>query len=284
MAISSIKDIVDAEIEWRTMTYNFRKFTSQITTSSVWFDMAMSSWNPWPKYWFDAAPLTAKIASQSLDGWFYHWPNISPRKKYLRTTTNTITATWVPIQQILCDYLLYYPSVAQDTTDVQVMDNTVKLSRYSDWKWVQILPVLVASASGGGQFFVTYTNSDGVPWRTSQIAQVYNNAVGSIAHCSADTSISHWPFLWLQSWDTGVRSIDSVTMIWTDIGLTSFILVNPLTYSQIIDNTAPTERDYFLDTWTLPQIQDDAYLSYIVCPRWTLNGVQQYTEMKIIWN
>lgn len=163
------------------------------------------------------------------------------------------------------------------------MDNAVWLSRYSDGKWVQILPILVAGAGGGGTFSVTYTNSDGVSWRVSRIAQIYNNAVGSVAHCQWNIDLSAWPFLGLQSGDTGVRSIDSVTMGTTDIGLTSFILVKPLAYSQILDNTAPTERDYFLDTWTLPQIEDDAYLSYLVCPRWTLNGVQQYTEMKIIW-
>lgn len=46
MTISSIKDIVDAEIDGKTMTYNFRKFSSQITTSNVWFDMSMSTGNP----------------------------------------------------------------------------------------------------------------------------------------------------------------------------------------------------------------------------------------------
>lgn len=283
MTISSIKDIVAAELDGKTMTYNFRKVTNQITTSSVWFDMSIGTGNPWPKYWFDAEPLKAKIASQSQDWWFYHWKNISPLKKYLRKTTNTIVGTWVPFQQILCDYLLYYPSVAQDTTDTQIMDNTVTLSRYTDGKWVQILPILVAGAAWGGTFSVTYTNSEWLSWRQSSTAQVYNNAVGSVVHSQWNTDLSAWPFLWLQSGDTWVRSIDSITMATTDIWLMSFILVKPLAYSQIINNTAPTEIDYFLDLWTLPQIEDDAYLSYLACPRWTLSGIQQYMEMTIIW-
>lgn len=284
MAISSIKDIVDAEIEWRTMTYNFRKASTQITWGSIWFDITMSPWNPLPKYWFDAAPWIAKIVAQSTDGGFYHWPNISPLKKYLRSTSHTMVWAGTPMQMILCDYLLYYPSIDESTTDFQPLDNTVTLSRYTDGEWVQVLPINVSWRNGWVNFFVTYTNSDWVSGRTSQTVRLTNNSIGSIAHSDSNTSISAWPFIGLQSWDSWVQKIESVQMLWPDIWLFSLVLVKPLAYTQIFETTAPTERDYFLDMWTCPQIMDDAFLSWLVCPRWNLSGVQQYSEMKIIWN
>ena len=85
----------------------------------------MSPGMPVPKYWFDAAPLTARQITQSGDGGFYHGPNVSPSEKYLRKVTTMANAvTALPMNAILCDYLLYYPTVDDGTTDEQLMDNT----------------------------------------------------------------------------------------------------------------------------------------------------------------
>ena len=153
MTLASTKQIVDAELNGKTRRYTWRKTPSQTTTAGLWFDLAMSPGNPAPKYWFDAPPLIAKAISQSADGGIFHGANVSPEQQYLRLmTAMTATATALPMNMTLCDYLLYYPSCDDSTTDPQTMDNSVTLPRYTDGKGVQMLAVSVAGRTGGQQF------------------------------------------------------------------------------------------------------------------------------------
>jgi hypothetical protein len=53
--------------------------------------------------------------------------------QYLRmTTAMSSSGTGLPLPLTLCDFLLYYPSVDDSVLDVQTLDNTVTLPRYTD--------------------------------------------------------------------------------------------------------------------------------------------------------
>jgi len=287
MGVNSIKQVIDAETQGRLRRYQWRKVPSQVTTAGYWFDLSLSPGNPVPKYWFDATPLTAKSVSQSTDGGIWHGPNTSPEQQFLRmTTAMSSSATGLPLPLILCDYLLYYPSIDDSLTDEQVLDNTVTLPRYTDGKGVQVIAVSVAGRTGGQSFYFTYTNSDGVSGRTSQIVQENAiAAIGTIATSSLSTlSQSGNPFIGLQSGDSGVRSIESVTMLGVDVGLFSLILVKPLARTQIREQTAPVEKDYLIESSDLPKIEDDAYLSWLTCPNGSLNAVTLFGDLQVIYN
>jgi hypothetical protein len=60
------------------------------------------------------------------------------------TTAMCGSASGLPINLTLCDFLLYYPSVDDSVLDVQTLDNTVTLPRYQDGKGVQVIAVTVA--------------------------------------------------------------------------------------------------------------------------------------------
>lgn len=286
MSVNSIKQMIDAELEGRVRRYTWRKTPSQVTTAGIWFDLALSPGNPAPKYWFDAPPAIAKAISQSQDGGLFHGANVSPSTKYLRLTTSlTTTVTALPLTMYLCDYLLYYPSIDDSVTDAQVMDNTVTLPRYTDGKGVQILAVSVAGRTGGQRFTVNYTNSDGVANRTSQVVtQNAFTAIGTIVTSATATSLSGNPFIGLQDGDSGVRSIESVTMLGPDVGLFTLILVKPIAQTTIKEITAPYEKDYLLYAGSLPEIEDDAYLNFLCLPRGTLAGTALMGDLKVIWN
>jgi hypothetical protein len=284
--MNGIKDIVDSEIEGRVRRYAFRKNPTQTTTAGVWFDLSMSSGNPPPKFWFDSTPLTAKVISQSQDGGFYHGANVSPAEKYLRMSTFlTSTVTALPLTLYLCDYLLYYPTIDDGTTDEQVMDNSVGLSRYQDGEGVQMIAVSIASRTGGQSFTVKYTNSEGVTGRTTTaVFQSSSSAIGAILGKS-DTSLemSSTPWLPLQEGDTGVRAVESVTMTNPDVGLFSIILVKPLAQTTIKEITTPMEKDYLINESSLPRIYDDAFLSAICLPQGTLAATGIIGDLKVIW-
>jgi hypothetical protein len=285
MAFNSVWQLVDAENQGRMRRYAWRKVPSQATTAGIWFDLALSPWNPIPKFWFDSAPLAAKVVAQSIDGWVYHGANVAPMQKALRMTTAMTTWVWTPMPLILCDYLLYYPTIDDSVTDPQILDNTASLTRYTDWKWVQIMAVTLASRTWGQKFYVTYTNSEWVTGRVSQIVtQNTITSVGSITNSNTNINFSAWPFIGLQLWDTGVRKIESVQMLGGDVWLFALVLVKPIAQTQITGIDAPVEKDYFLETGTCPTIIDDAYLNWICCPQASLSWVPIIWDLQVVWN
>lgn len=285
MGVNSVKDIVNAELCGRVRRYAWRKNPSQISTAGLWFDLAMSPGNPPPKYWFDAAPFTSKAAYQSTDGGFYHGANVSPASKHLRLmTAMTATVTPLPMTMILCDYLLYYPSIDEGTTDEQLLTNVVTLPRYTDGKGVNITAITVGTRTTTATFFISYTNSDGVAGRISQTVTLNTAVVGTVATSAKATQASGNPFIGLQSGDTGVRSIESVTMITPTDGLFSLLLVKPIGYTMIRGIDAPVEKDFLLAGEELPRIYDDAYLNCLCLPQGSLTGVGIIGDIKCIWN
>lgn len=288
VGFNNLKELVDAEITYgRSRLYSWRKSPSQVTTAGIWFDLALSPGNPVPKFWFDATPLIAKQIAQSTDGGLYHGANVSPYTKYLRTTmAMTTTSTALPMTMVLCDYLLYYPTIDESTTDEQLMDNTTTLPRYTDGDGVQMIAVNLAGAVGGVTFTVNYTNSDGTAGRiTPPIRINAYAAIGNIISADGAAVDTAAPFLPLQSGDTGVRSVESVTMITPDVGLFAIILVKPLAQTQIRGIDAPVERDYFLETGlNLIEIKDDAYLNWVCQPNGALNATAIHGYIKTIYN
>lgn len=286
MTISNHKQLVDAELEGRVRTYSWRKNPTAATSGGLWFDMALSPGNPPPKYWFDATPGVAQTVSQSADGGLFHGANVSPSNKYLRGVRATPTSsTGLPITMILCDYLLYYPSLDDSTLDPQTVNNSNTLSRYTDGAGVQLMAVTVAGRTGGQTFSVNYTNSDGVAGRvTPNCYQNTSPVVGSVTTSQSVVQLSCNPFLPLQGNDSGVRSVQSVTMNGVDVGLFSLLLVRPLATFIIREFGAWVEKDFWLESCALPIIQDNAFLNFVTCPQSSLASTNFLGDLKVIWD
>ena len=288
MAFRNVRAMVDAENNGQTFFSAWRKTPTQTTGAGIWFDLSMSPGNPVPNY-YAAAPGIAIALAQSTDGGIPHGGNVSSigATKHLKEiTAMTTTATAVPLPMILCDYLLFYPFVDMSITDPQMMNNTVKISRSISGVGVQIMAVEVAGQSGVGnpQFFVNYTNSDGVSGRqTPNIACNTQTVNGTLISSSAALNKSAGPFLPLQNGDVGVRSIDSITFLTADVGLISFVLVKPIMQMAIRSIDAPAEHVCFTDYAQLPTIEDDAYLNFICLPQGTLAAAPIHGTIKTIW-
>ena len=287
MALRNISDLIDAEEGGRTWFATWRKTPTQATGAGIWFDLSMSPGNPVPNY-YAASPNAAIAMRQSTDGGIPHGGPVAPLTKHLKQfTAMTVTATAVPLPMILCDYLMFYPFVDMSITDAQTMDNTVTLPRSTSGRGVRIMPVQVAGQSGIGnpQFFVRYTNSDGVTGRQTPAVACNNQVVnGTIITAAPNTAFSAGPFLPLQAGDGGVRAIESVTFLTGDVGLISFVLVKPVENIAIRTIDAPAERVPFTDFCDLPVIEDDAYLNLICCPQGTLAGAPLHGTITTIWS
>ena len=285
MTISSVRSLIDAELDGKVRTYTWRKVPTQSTSAGLWYDLSVAPGNPKAKLWFDATPLTAQQIRQSTDGGIFHGANVSPENKYLRFTRSyCATATPLPMTMILCDYLLYYPSIDDAETMPQVMDNTITLPRYTDGEGVQVIAVTLAGRTGGQSFNFSYTNQDGVAGRTS--ATVFQNnstAIGQLSTGSTSSNTTNTAFIGLQAGDSGVRSIESVTMLGADVGFFALVLVKPLAITKIRTTNAPVEKDHFLDGGGISQIYDDAFLNFLVLPSGTVLSTPFIGDLKVTW-
>lgn len=287
MTIATIRELVDAELAGKSRSYEFVKNVTQVTTAGIWYDLTGSAGNPKAKQWFDAAPLAAAAIAQSTDGGIFHGSNVAPAEKYLRFMRAACnTATPLPMTLILCDYLLYYPSIEDGTTDPQVMSNATPLPRYADGKGVQMMAVTISARTGGQTFSVSYTNQDGVAGRQS--ATVTQNAIASpgtiTTSQTATAGTTPGPYIPLQSGDSGVRSIESVTMNGADTGFFALVLVKPLAQIMVRGVDAPYDKDFLLFASELEQVQDDAYLSLLALPSGSLSGLAVRGALKTVWN
>lgn len=285
MGFASVTELADAELAWQSWYSTWRKSPSQVTTIGIWFDLSMSPGQPVPQY-YAASPLIGQPMAYSDEQGMFAGRNVAPATKHLkRLTVLSAVATALPMPMMLCDYLYYYPFIDEGSTDEQLLDNTAPLTRYTDGEGVRVMAVSVAGRTGGQSFSINYTNSAGVAGRTSGL--VIQNAVsvnGSIVTSDRASALARGPFLPLQTGDTGVRSIESVTMAGADVGLFALVLVKPLAQLQLRGIDAPVEVNYFTDFGQLPTIVDDAYLNFLACPSGSLAATPLHGDITVVWN
>lgn len=290
---ANLREVIEAETDGRYLYASFRKQPTQTTASGVWFDLSMSPGNPAPNYYI-GSPGIFTLLRQSTDGGLRHGGNVAAlgRKKYLRKLMAlTPTAAAAPCTLVLLDYLGFYPFIDESITDEQPMDNTQTITRYTDGKGVQMMPIVVAAHSGAPiQFFVKYTNQDGVADRISQTVTMGTQLVnGTVLHSFAGGNATYnnsGPFIPLQIGDSGVRSVEAVQILGIgDVGLFSLAFVKPLATLDMRGIDAPTEIDFFTDCGgSMPEIQDDAYLNFISLPVGTLSGAPFHGVIETTYN
>lgn len=285
---ANARRLADAQDAGNYLYASFRKQPTQATSVGVWFDLSMSPGNPAPNYYIGSPGVFVPL-KQSTDGGLRHGGNVSPAKKFLRklmVTTSTAAAAVTPMK--LLDYIGFYGFIDESVLDEQFLDNTAPLPRHVDGAGVQLMPVVVAGQTGGQPFTVSYTNQDGVAGRVTGSVRMSTQVVNGTILCSQNGGATYphaGPFLPLQTGDTGVRSVQSVTIGGTgDVGLFALVLVKPLASISLYEITAASETDYLLDAATLPVIEDDAYLNFIAMPTGTLANAPIIGILETTWN
>lgn len=262
VGFATVGAVADAYDAGRTHFASIRKAPSQATTAGWWADLSMASGNPIPNYYANA-PLEARLLDP-YDG-IFHGPSQAPATKHLhKLGLMTPTAAMVG-RYTLCDYLLYYPFVDADVTDVQSLDNTTaQLTRYTDGAGVCVMAVAVTPSTGSGSFTFNYVNQDGVA-KTSP-TQVCSTTAANIATIAtsqqAVANMPGGPFLKLASGDTGVRSITSVTFAVPNGGLIALVLVKPIADLAIREINTMAEL-HTVQNRPMPLVANDAYLGLI---------------------
>lgn len=287
--IGSLKALVEQKAAGAEHLSSWRKQTNVITAAGFWQDLSMSAGNPSPNY-YASAPLISAALAQSTDGGIRHGGNVYPATKYLRQIcAYTVGAGSVPLPMILCDYLLYYPVIDESVVgDPQLMTNSVTIPRYTTGEGVQMMAVVTAPHTAAGPTFnVSYTNSQGVSGRTSRTVTMNGQFVnGTILTTAPATAGCIGPFIPLQQGDTGVRSVESVTILTLgEVGLFTLVLIKPLANLFLRGIDAPVDRDFLLESGgQLPIIKDDAYLNFLAYPAGSLTGTTIFGLTTVTWS
>lgn len=282
MGFGSIKALVEAvNVSGAFQTSSFRKLYQQATTAGVWFDLSMSPGNPVNNF-YASTPLEAA----RLDGreGIYHGEAVTPSTKHLlKTMVRSSSGTPLPLTLRLLDYLVYYPFIDMDSTDVQTLDNAVTLPRYTDGKGVQAFLVAQGSYVGGQSFTISYTNEQGVSGRSSTVTSNTGTTTGSLV-TSGTGAGQFGPFFPLQSGDRGIRSVESIQFAASNGGIAALVLCQPIAQTMIREVTAPAEKEYSNDAAAYPRIVDGAYLNFIGLAAGSMSGVAVDGLADFAWN
>lgn len=237
------------------------------TTAGYFTDASMSAGTPKYNAYAGSALTATQMVGAGNTGIFCGAHESGKTKRLVRWNAYF---GQVPAAANLLDYLMFYPLVDGDDTDVQVMDNSVSLPRYASGEGVRAMLVSFAPMTAAAVVTVSYTNSDGVSGRTSSGA-VVPAALGGIVVSAAvpangvpvATSNVCTPFLPLASGDKGMRSIESIQLSSAAGGFMTLVLVKPLARLTVLETGVMAEKMFGVDTTVFPEILSGAYLNIV---------------------
>lgn len=179
-----------------------------------------------------------------------------------RLTVNTTTANSIPCHLMLCDYLMFYPLIDLDSTDLQELDNTATLTRYTDGVNVQVMAVVTTPMAASVNCNVNYTNALGVDVTTS-FTLISNANIGGIissASTQSTATTANSPFLPIKD---GCRKINSIQLVGSAGGFASFVLVKPLIQLALLELGVPNELEPVRQMGQMKKIYNGAYLNFV---------------------
>lgn len=249
MGFSSIADVTTAIDNGQVWSQHYYKSGSP-TVAGSFTDLSWSSGTPVYNS-YAASPLTFTPVINTNNRYVFTGPNpATGQQKYLlswnmRTAKTTAGAG---SNFVLVDTLGFYPVVDCDSVDLQEMDNTLTIPRYTDGEGIRIAIFASLSTNAANAIAtIVYTNQDG---NTSTITTALLNEATTHGLTSAGTAISGNArsfFTSLAPGDTGVRNIVSIQLNQSIGGLAYITLVKPLAVLPVFPNVV-TEKRFITET------------------------------------
>lgn len=261
MGFQSLDDFTNEVSVNNKITKAYFQKTSNNGAASVagrWHDALQ--WSGFPAAMtLTGTPGTAFTLSGSTTGALPMGGNVSPDTKHLlKQWATSPTATAVPANLILCDFLVVYPSLNVSTPSTLT---PAALPRYTTGDGVMgVVTVAAALGAASPALTFTYTNQAGTG---SRVATAHTSP-GNSAPLSTCFLTDGSPFIRLASGDTGIRSVQSYTIGSGTTGSASLLLCKPLEEIPLFAINTGSMLDYYFQSPSLPKIEDGACLGYLV--------------------
>lgn len=197
-----------------------------------------------------------------------HGGNVSALIKHLSTMAAWSTAaTGVPSVLQLVDVQGYWPGINMNVNTAQTLLGT-PVHRYTDGAGCRLF--LAARATTGAtahNIAMSYTNSANTAGCTLPVtvAATASAIVPHIVH-SGTAANNYGPFLPMASGDLGVKSVQTVTLSAASGTASTAVLVlaKPLATIPLSIASLMTEKDFWNQLPSAPQIKDGACLGFIL--------------------
>jgi len=272
VAIQSMDNLMASISAGKSVRYDGNKITGAAAyTAGRWYDM--SGLNGLPVA--NAYPGTALnwIACNETAGngtqifGIQHGGNVSTDIKHaLNLNAWGTAATAVPATLMLVDMEGYYPGINMNVATAQTMVGTPTL-RSTNGAGVRAMLVTTATTGATAHnIALSYTNQAGTAGRSLPVtvAATASAIVPHITH-SGVAANNYGPFLPLASGDTGIRSVQSLTLsAASGSGTAALVLCRPITQITISVSGLMTEKDLLNQIPSLPRIPDGACLTWIL--------------------
>ena len=267
--IQSIDNLITAISSGQSVRYDWNKVTTVAATLGGSFDYSMVGAAPIANAWAGTALNWRGCDETTGNGTqifgMPHGGNVSPNVKHLLNMNAwTTAATGVPGTLTLVDMQGYYPGLTNNSAVAQTLVGTPTL-RYTNGAGVRAYMVQTATGGAGAQNFnMSYTNQAGTAGRTMPVTVACTaSSVASRINHSGAAANNYGPFLPFASGDTGIRSIQTVTLSAATTGTFAMVLARPLASITLSVLGLMTEKDLLNQIPSLPEIKDGACLVWI---------------------
>ena len=293
MAIQSIDQLYAAFSAGQTERTDWNKITGAAAyATGRWYEtMSLGGYPPATTY-----PGTALAWQTCTDATgdgttrfgIPHGGNVSALIKHLSTMAAwTTAATGVPSVLQLVDVQGYWPGINMNATGAQALTGTPTL-RYANGAGCRLF--LAARATTGAtahNIALSYTNQAGTSGRTLPVtvAATASAIVPHIVH-SGGAANNYGPFLPMASGDTGVQNVASVTLSAASGTASTAVLVlaKPIAQIPLSIVSLMTEKDFWNQLPSAPQIKDGACLGFILGSGATIAASSTFAgSMETVW-
>ena len=222
---------------------------------------------------FPGTALTWKTCDESTgDGTnafgIPHGGNVSTDLKHILNMAAWATAaTGVPSTLMLVDVQGYYPGINMNLNTAQTLLGTPTL-RYTNG--VGVRAFLCARATTGAtahNIALSYTNQAGTSGKTLPVtvAATASAIVPHIVH-SGTAANNYGPFLPMAQGDTGIQSVQTITLSAASgtASTAALVLAKPLAQITLGVASLMTEKDLLNQIPSLPQVKDGACLGFLL--------------------
>jgi len=280
MGYTSQDDITTQLTAGKSVRPESTKQTTPAHTAGGWHLLAGLSGSPQPTTWPGTTLNWTGCNESTGDGTtvfgIQHGgnPGGSATKHLLSIGAQVVAAAGAPWQLKLVDLIGYYKLTGTDVTGTGARTLVgTPTHRYGNGDGVQACIVSTTAPTGGGPNVSasSYTNAAGTTTRAFQGTPSCGAAADAYASRvlhSGNASGRYGPFLPMQGGDTGVRSIQSITLsggtAYTGSGVLAICLVKPLADIAVPVTGMWSERDLVTQLRSLPKIADGACLAWMM--------------------
>lgn len=241
-------------------------------TAGRWYDMSSLNGTPVANS-YPGTALTWKDCDDATGNGtdifgLWHGGNVSTDTKHLMNIgAYTAVATGVPSVLMLCDMQGYYPGINMNTLSAQTLLGTPTL-RYTNGTGCRaFLRVLSTTGATAHNVALSYTNQASTAGRALPVtvACTASAIVPHVTH-SGTAANNYGPFLPMASGDTGIKSVQTITLSAASgsASTAALVIVKPLATLPLTTLGVAGERDLMNQLPSMPQVKDGACLTWML--------------------